>query len=170
MIKEIINTIKKANRIYALSEKRNLLLPYGLNKENAFGIEISKKAFDKLKTLKGLHFSLQANFKDSKNGAEGHYLVVEGMNDKSKYDFTYSITGNLYGYNSVMDKRYYVSVTMTHIDVSMTIREIEQMLEMIGIYLDNKYGNDCGFSLRWNFYEKMFFAESKYSKLLTPQR
>lgn len=163
-----ITNNKKINRIETLSDYREKKKPYGLNRDNFWAIEISEKAINKLRKIGDLRFNISHFFKNSENGEEGYYVVIEGMKDTNKYDFTYNVQGKIRPYTHVCDRRFYIMLEMEHVDVSMTFGRIERAMELIAIYIDKKYGNDCGFKINYDLRNTdIYFADKKYNKILT---
>lgn len=153
-----VTSNKKINRIDRLSDYRKVGLPYGHGSTNMFQIEVSTKAFRKLKKLKSIPFRVCHDFDTGL-----YWLVVDGEGGDKKFDFTYNIEGEINTHVNGWNKDEDIRIDFKHIDVSTEIKLIESTMELLAIWLDKKYGQDCGFK-RNMVYKKLDYAVNKPSQ------
>lgn len=136
-----ITTNKKINRIDRLSDYRKLNSLTTRDSIGTFEVEISPKALDYLKNSEHkVYFSLEHDFTPSK-----YWLRVDKDCPNIRTDFTYLATGHIESrQHSGMDK-WGVQVIFNHIDISCKWGQLQTVCKMLAKYIDDKYGEDCGF-------------------------
>jgi len=139
---------KKVNRISRLDDYRrnkNLTSNYVGN----FEIEISPKALIKLKKSdKKIRFSFEHDFGINNKGM--YWIRVDNEYSNKKTDFGYLAKGVIRNSQHNGGDNWGITVKFDHIDVSCNYGQLQALVEMLAIYIDKKYGNNCGFKERWN--------------------
>lgn len=152
MRKKIMSMLdKKTNRLERLSEYRRYTNLNELYGGQAFEIEVSPKALAKLKRREGkpIYFSLEHDFGHKGGTKNAYWLRCDRECPNKKTDFTYLVTGYIEPHQSSGMKDWGVSLCLTHIDVATTWGLLEAMNDMVGEWIDKKFGNDCGFERRF---------------------
>lgn len=151
-MKKIVMSLldKRTNRLSRLNEYRKVNCLTTENAVGGFEIEVSPKALNKLKLEgKDVFFSLEHDFGIEDKSKEKYWVRVANEYPNKKTDFSYFATGKIRARQHSGGDDWGIQVVFSHIDVSCNWGQLNALCEMLAKFVDQKYGEDCGFKDSW---------------------